>query len=80
MTIVEFTEFLIKGLVKEPDMVSVKEIGEEDGLIIIQVLVNESDMGAVIGRNGNIIKSVRTLVQVAAYQENKKVRIDIDSF
>ena len=80
MTIVEFTEFLIKGLVKEPDMVSVKQIGEEEDLTVIQVLVNESDMGSVIGRNGNIIKSVRTLVQAAAYQSNKKVRIDIDSF
>jgi len=80
MTSVEFTEFLIKNLVKEPDMVSVKEIGNEEDLTVIQVLVNEDDMGAVIGRNGNIIKSVRTLVQAAAYQEGKKVRIDIDSF
>ncbi len=80
MTVVEFTEFLIKNLVKEPDMVSVKEIGVEEDLTVIQVLVNEDDMGAVIGRNGNIIKSVRTLVQAAAYQEGKKVRIDIDSF
>ena len=80
MTVVEFTEFLIKNLVKEPDMVSVKEIGTEEDLTVIQVLVNEDDMGAVIGRNGNIIKSVRTLVQAAAYQEGKKVRIDIDSF
>ena len=80
MTVVEFTEFLIKNLVKEPDMVSVKEIGTEEDLTVIQVLVNEDDMGTVIGRNGNIIKSVRTLVQAAAYQEGKKVRIDIDSF
>ena len=80
MTVVEFTEFLIKNLVREPDMVSVKEIGTEEDLTVIQVLVNEDDMGAVIGRNGNIIKSVRTLVQAAAYQEGKKVRIDIDSF
>ena len=58
----------------------IKEIGVEEDLTVIQVLVNDSDMGAVIGRNGNIIKSVRTLVQAAAYQSNKKVRIDIDSF
>lgn len=80
MDLVNFTEYLIKNLVKEPDMVSVKNIGEEEDLTVIQVLVNESDMGSVIGRNGNIIKAVRTLVQAAAYQDNKKVRIDIDSF
>ena len=80
MNLVEFTEYLVKSIVKEPDMVSVKQIGEEEDLTVIQVLVNEDDMGAVIGRNGNIIKSVRTLVQAAAYQEGKKVRIDIDSF
>ena len=80
MNIVEYTEFLVRSLVKEPDMVSVKQFDDEEEITVIQVLVNEDDMGAVIGRNGNIIKSVRTLVQAAAYQEGKKVRIDIDSF
>ena len=81
MSAVELTEFLVKNLVKEADMVSVKQFDGEDDLIVIQVLVNESDMGSIIGRGGNIANAIRTLVQAASYASNqKKVKIDIDSF
>lgn len=66
MSIVEFTEFLVKGLVREPDMVSVKQFDDEEEVTVIQVLVDNSDMGAVIGRSGNIAKAIRTLVQASA--------------
>lgn len=81
MTLVELTDFLVKSLVKDPEMVAVKELEGEDDVILIQVLVNESDMGAVIGRGGKIANSIRTIVQAAAYVNgNNKVRINIDSF
>lgn len=74
------TEHLIKSLVSDPDMVSVKQFDDED-MIIIEVLVNESDMGSVIGRGGNIANAIRTIVQASAYANNmKKVKINIDSF
>ena len=81
MSLVELTEHLIKNLVKEPDMVSVKQFDDEEEMITIQVLVNDSDMGAVIGRGGNIANAIRTIVQASAYANNmKKVKINIDSF
>lgn len=81
MDLVELTEFLIKNLVKEPDMVSVKQFEDEEDMIVIQVLVNDSDMGAVIGRGGNIANAIRTIVQASAYANNlKRVKINIDSF
>jgi len=81
MKIAELTEFLIKNLVKDPEMVSVKQFDDEDDMIIIQVLVSADDMGAVIGKGGNIANSVRTIVQAAAYANGlKKVKINIDSF
>lgn len=81
MKAIELTEFLVKNLVKEPDMVSTKQFSDEEDCQVIQVLVNEADMGALIGRSGNIIKAVRTLVQASAYANNeKKVKINIDSF
>lgn len=80
MNTLELTEFLIKSLVKEPEMVSVKEYNDNDEAII-EVLVADSDMGAVIGRSGNIAKSIRTLVNASSFaQSKKKVRINIDSF
>lgn len=74
----ELTEFLVKSVVREPDMVSVKEFKEE---LTIQVFVSERDMGLVIGKGGKTANAIRTLVQAAAYQQNMgRVRVNFDSF
>ena len=52
MELKEFTEYLVKSIAKEPDMVSVQEFGGEDDSVILEIIVHESDMGAVIGRSG----------------------------
>lgn len=79
MKLVELTEFLVKNLVRDPESVSVKQI-EDDDSVIIEVLVSEDEIGAVIGKGGNIAKAIRTLVYAASYVNgNKNVRINIDS-
>ena len=79
MDLVSLTEYLVKGLVKEPDMVSVRKFEEEDS-ITIEVMVDASDMGIVIGKGGNIANAIRTLVQATAYVNKlPKVKINIDS-
>ena len=81
MDLRNFTEFLVKSIVKEPDMVKVQEFGGEDDSIILEIIVHESDMGAVIGKGGKMASSIRTLVQANAYILGlKKVKINIDSF
>lgn len=82
MNLVELTEFLIKSLVVNTDEVSVKEFeSDEADTILIQVLVSEDDMGRVIGKSGKIANAVRTLVQASSYiKDNKKIKINIDSF
>lgn len=80
MSLVELTEFLVKSVAKEPDMVTVKQFDDEDS-VNIEVLVSESDMGVVIGSHGKTANSIRTIVQAASYnQDKKKVIINIDSF
>jgi len=62
-------------------MVKVTTFGAEDDATILEIIVHESDMGAVIGKNGKMATSIRTLVQAYAYiNGNKKVKINIDSF
>lgn len=81
MDIVEYTLFLVKSIAKESDMVSVKEIGSDEEVINLEVLVKDSDMGCVIGRSGATAQAIRTLVQAHAYlHDKKKVKINIDSF
>ena len=81
MNLVELTSFLVKSLVKDPEMVSVKQFEDETDTITIQVLVDNDEIGAVIGKNGFIANAIRTLVQASSYANGlKKVKINIDSF
>ena len=81
MDLVGLTSYLIKSLVKDPDSVSVKEFETEDDSVLIEVLVSEDGIGAVIGKGGKIANSIRTIVQASSYLNgNKKVKINIDSF
>lgn len=81
MNIVEYAEFLIKNIVKNPEMVKVQlfESDEEDP--IVEIIVHNDDMGAVIGKGGKMATSIRTIIQAYAFlNEMPKVKINIDSF
>ena len=82
MDLIELTEYLVKLLVVNKDEVSVKEFDtEEENTILIQVLVSSDDIGRVIGKGGKLASAIRTLVQASSYvKDNKKVKINIDSF
>ena len=82
MDLVKLTETIIKEIVSDKDSVSVKEFESEDeGTILIQVMIGSDDMGKVIGKDGKVIGAIRTLVQAASYiNENKKVTINVDSY
>ena len=80
MELRNLTEFLVKSWVRNPDMVSVKTFDDEDK-ITIEVLVSKDDMGLVIGKNGMIASSIRTIVQASSYLNHDKYAvINIDSF
>jgi len=82
MNLVLLTETIIKKIVTEPESVSVKEFSTEDeNDIQIEVLISQDDMGRVIGKNGKMINSIRTVVQAASSIENtKRVKINVDSY
>ncbi len=80
MNLVEFSEMIVKKLVKEPDLVKVQEF-EGDDETVIEIVVAEADMGRVIGKRGKIANSIKTLIQAKAYNDgNKRVKVNIDSF
>ncbi len=82
MTLVEYTEFIVKSLVPDSEDISVKEFeSENENEVLIQVLVKEEDMGKVIGRGGKVANAIRTLVQASSYlKDNKRVKINIDKY
>lgn len=79
--LVLFTENLVKYLVKEPDMIKVKDFLDDDGNIILEIIVPNDDMGRIVGKSGKNIQALRTLIQATAYNKGlKRVKINVDSF
>ena len=58
MSLVDFSELIVKKLVKEPDLVKVQEFDTDENKTI-EILVAEADMGRIIGKGGKIATSVK---------------------
>ncbi|MBP5155704.1 MAG: KH domain-containing protein [Clostridia bacterium] len=67
---------ITKALVEDPDSVSVTEKVSGD-TVVLELSVSKRDMGRVIGKEGKIAKSIRTVMRAAAAKENKRVIVDI---
>ena len=82
MDLIALTEEIVKSLALNKDSVSVKEFPtDNEGEILIQVMIDSEDMGRVIGKGGKCANAIRTLVQASsALKDNKYVKIDIDKF
>lgn len=74
----DLVETIAKALVDSPEDVNVTEEKREDGTIVINLYVAKADMGKVIGKQGRIAKSIRTVVKTVALKQNKKVVVDIN--
>ena len=72
----ELVEVIAKALVDNPDEVVVTDT-VKDKATIIELKVAKSDIGKVIGRQGRIAKSIRSVVKAAATKEDKKDIVDI---
>lgn len=75
----ELLVIIAKGLVKNPDSVSVTaDEVNEDGIVVYHLHVAEDDMGRVIGKQGRIAKAIRTIMRSAANRSDTKVQVEID--
>ena len=72
----ELVEVIAKALVTNPDAVVVAQ--QTDGNEVSLTLnVAPEDMGKVIGKQGRIVKAIRTVLKVAATKEDKHVTLDV---
>ncbi|MGI6469549.1 MAG: KH domain-containing protein [Syntrophomonadaceae bacterium] len=72
----ELVDYIAKQLVDKPEEVVVKET-QDDKSVLIELRVAPEDMGKVIGKQGKIAKSIRTLTKAAAAKEGKRVVVEI---
>ena len=68
-------ETIIKNIVENQEAVSINE-KEEAEKIIFEVKVDNKDMGRVIGKQGKVANSIRTLMKALGSKEKKKVVIE----
>lgn len=61
----ELVEYIAKALVDNPDKVVVDEVKDERGAIL-NLSVDKSDLGKVIGKNGKTAKAIRAILSVAS--------------
>lgn len=73
----DLLEYLARGLVENPDEVSVNEVHEDDGTIVLELSVAGEDYGNVIGRGGRTASALRTIIKSAAVKDKRRVFVDI---
>lgn len=72
----EFVEYIVKKLVDRPDEVSINEIQGEK-TIVLELRVGDGELGKVIGKNGRIAQSIRTLLTATSAKFHKRVVLEI---
>ena len=72
----EFVEYIVKNLVDNPEKVRINEIGGTQTLII-ELGVEKSDIGKIIGKKGKTINAIRTLLMSVASRNGIRVNLEI---
>jgi predicted RNA-binding protein YlqC (UPF0109 family) len=72
----ELLLMIVRSLVDSPEKVEVKEVGGEQS-VILELKVADTDRGKVIGKEGRIIRSIRTIVGCSAAKLGKRVVIEV---
>lgn len=72
----ELLEFIVTSLVSKPEAVSVDE-QTDGGNVNLNLTVDPSDMGLIIGKNGQTIRAIRKLLTVRAIAENIRINLQL---
>lgn len=73
----QFLETVVKALVDHPDEVKVERQVDEMG-VLLSLKLNPEDMGKIIGRQGNTVKAIRTLLRVIGLKNRARVNLRIE--
>lgn len=68
---------VVEPLVEYPDDLEITSSEADDGTILVEIRVHEDDAGKVIGRQGRVIKAIRTLARAAASRTDTHVEVEL---
>ncbi len=75
--IVSLVTSIVEPLVEYPDELTIKSGETDEGTLLVEIHVHEDDAGKVIGRQGRIIKAIRTLSRAAASRDDLHVEVEL---
>lgn len=68
--------YIIQQLVDKPEAVSLEELENEQG-IVLRLRVDPEERGKIIGKEGKMARSIRTLVHIVSLKVRKKILLEI---
>ena len=71
----EILEIIISNLVDDKEAIDINQIDGTQS-VVFEVKVAEKDMGKIIGKQGKIAKSIRTVMKAVASKEHKKATVE----
>ncbi len=72
----EMIEYILKSIVDYPDRVKINEVTGEK-ISVLEISVDSSDIGKIIGKQGRVIKALRTIIKAATIKDKKRTVIEI---
>lgn len=69
---------ITKALVDHPEDVRVARM-ERNNHMLLEITVNPEDVGKIIGKQGRIIKALRTVVKACAIRDNRKITVELSN-
>ena len=68
--------YLVSNLVKDKQSIQIEEAKDKD-VYILTIIANDADYGKIIGKNGRVIHSIRTLMKIYGMNHNKKIIVKV---
>lgn len=72
----ELVAYIARALVDHPDEVRVERV-ERDDAVVLRLYVAKDDVGKVIGRQGRVIRALRTLVRAGGTKRGERLLLEI---
>jgi predicted RNA-binding protein YlqC (UPF0109 family) len=75
-TMKKLVEEIAKALVDAPEQVSVNEI-ESQQSIVVELAVAKQDLGKIIGKKGQNVQAIRTILNAASGKSKKRIILEL---
>jgi len=73
---IEFLQYIVENLVKNPNDIRI-ERREDELWVLLTLQVNKEDMGVIIGKSGNIVSAIRSLLKILGNKTNQRINLKV---